>query len=210
MKALIFQPPSVTLQLCNAAVNPQSKHSDCCSGTVHPVLFFCFIACSSSSAAAAVNKSPLLLLGSDGRLPVWLRDGVIADLVAAQSDKPHCYQKENSDSYCLQITAHDCIVSVVPDETVGIETFQDTVMLSATGWTLSWLVSLSTLTQTRRLLCWLGLVSARTASCCASLWPTISLMRPCQWCNPKWPKQDDNASELLQEFPERSYKYQHF
>lgn len=26
---------------------------------------------------AAVNKSPLLPLGSDGRFPVWLRDGVI-------------------------------------------------------------------------------------------------------------------------------------
>lgn len=65
--------------------------------TEHFILL-CYALCSSVlckayliPGCAAVNKH--LLLGSDGRFPVWLGDGVIADLVAVQSNIPCALSK---------------------------------------------------------------------------------------------------------------------
>lgn len=57
-----------------------------CSSVSFPALLFLF--------CVTLNKSPLLLLDSDGRLPVQLGDGVIADLVAAWSNIPYLESKE--------------------------------------------------------------------------------------------------------------------
>lgn len=76
---------------CLPVVQQWGRKTDTMIVSAVQLILFCII-----MDRAAVNKSPLVLLGSDGRLPVWLRDGVIADLVATLSDIPYLLSREES------------------------------------------------------------------------------------------------------------------
>lgn len=76
---------------CLPAVQQRGRKTDTMIVSAVQLILFCII-----MDRAAVNKSPLVQLGSDGRLPVWLRDGVIADLVATPSDIPYLLSREES------------------------------------------------------------------------------------------------------------------
>lgn len=146
---------------CLPVVQQWGRKTDTMIVSAVQLILFCII-----MDRAAVNKSPLVLLGSDGRLPVWLRDGVIADLVATPSDIPYLLSREESQPLmftdnCIDGPFFQSLVLLVhaSENTLTVNVKQRRYLMR----NLSWLVSLSVWNQTRDTQHIIAFLSTRTS-----------------------------------------------